>query len=433
LRFSREELRVSIENVKAVVLAAGKGVRMKSERAKVLHPLLGRPILEYVLRSLRQAGVEDILVVVGHQAEQVQKAAAGCRFVAQAEQKGTGHALAQCEPALTGYSGDLFVLAGDAPLLGHETLLRMLQEHRAAGRGATFLSGLLDDPSGYGRVLRDPRSGRFLRLVEESEASPAEKAIRECNASHYVFRSPDVFEALREAKPDNKNGEIYLTDALGLLVAKGRPVEACRSENPAEVRGINSRRELAEITAFLRRRVLERHMDNGVTVVDPSTTWIEEDVTIGTDTEILPFTVIHRGVTIGKGCEVGPFSHLRSGTVLEDGAEIGNFVEVKNSRIGRRTKAKHLTYLGDAVLGANVNIGAGTITANYDGVRKHQTIMEDGVHIGANTTLVAPVRVGKGAETGAGAVITRGEVPPGALMVGVPARLLKKLKRGDKA
>ena len=424
---------MSIESVKAVVLAAGKGVRMKSERAKVLHSLLGRPMIDYVLRSLRQAGVEDILVVVGHQAEKVQKAAAGCRFVAQAEQKGTGHALAQCEPALTGYSGDILVLAGDTPLLGPETLLRMIQEHRAAGRSATFLSGVLDDPTGYGRVVRDPKTGRFLRFAEESDATPAEKAIRECNSSHYVFRCPEIFEALREVKPDNRKGELYLTDAPGVLAAKGRAVEACRAEDPGEVRGINSRRELAEVTEVLRRRVLERHMDSGVTVIDPSTTWIEEDVTIGIDTEILPFTVIHRGVTIGKGCEVGPFSHLRSGTVLEDGAEIGNFVEVKNSRIGSRTKAKHLTYLGDAVLGANVNIGAGTITANYDGVRKHQTIMEDGVHIGANTTLVAPVRVGKGAETGAGAVVTKGEVAPGALMVGVPARVLRKVKGGDKA
>ena len=420
---------MSIESVKAVVLAAGKGVRMKSERAKVLHSLLGRPVLEYVLRSLRQAGVEDIVVVVGHQAEQVQKVAAGCRFVSQAEQKGTGHALALCEPALAGYGGDLFVLAGDAPLLGAETLRRMLQEHRAAGRDATFLSANLGDPSGYGRVLRDPGNGRFLRFVEEADAGPAEKGITECNSSDYVFRAPAVFEALREVKPDNRKGELYLTDALGILVAKGRAVEACRAADPAEIRGINSRRDLVETVAILRRRIIERHLDNGVTVVDPSTTYIEEDVTIGADTVILPFTIIHRGVTIGKGCEVGPFSRLRSGTVLEDTAEIGNFVEVKNSRVGRHSKAKHLTYLGDAVLGANVNIGAGTITANYDGVRKHQTVLEDGVHAGANTVFVAPVRVGKGASTGAGAVVPRGEVPPGALVAGVPAKPLRKREK----
>ncbi len=421
---------MSVENVKAVVLAAGKGVRMKSERAKVLHPLLGRPILEYVLRNLRQAGVDDILVVVGHQAEQVQKAAGGCRFVAQAEQKGTGHALAAAESSLVGFAGDLFVLAGDAPFLGPETLLRMLREHRAAGRDATFLSGDLDDPSGYGRVLRDPSTGKFLRFVEEADASPAEKSLRECNSSDYDFRAPAVFEALRDVKPDNKKGEIYLTDALGILAAKGRAVEACRTADPAEVRGINSRRDLAAATDILRRRVLDRHMDNGVTIVDPSTTYIEEDVAIGADTVILPFTVIHRGVTIGRECEVGPYTRLRSGTVMEDTAEVGNFVEVKNSRLGRHTKAKHLTYLGDAVLGADVNVGAGTITANYDGVRKNQTVMEDGVHTGANSTFVAPVRVRKGAEIGAGAVVTRGEVPAGAVVAGVPARPLRKRPKG---
>jgi len=420
-----------MENVKAVVLAAGRGVRMRSELAKVLHPLLGRPILEYVLRSLRAAGVEDILVVVGHQADRVRKVAEGCRFVVQEDPKGTGHALALCEPALAGFAGDLFVLAGDAPFLGAGTLRRMLREHREAGRDATFLSGELEDPTGYGRVLRDPRTGRFVRFAEEADAGPEEKAVRECNASHYVFRAPAIFEALREVRPDNRKGELYLTDAVGILAARGRPVEACRSSDPAEIRGINTRRDLAEAAALLRRRILEGHLAAGVTVVDPSTTYIEEDVTIGADTVILPFTVIRRGVTIGRGCEVGPFSHLRSGTVLEDGAEVGNFVEVKNSRIGRGTKAKHLTYLGDAVLGEKVNIGAGTITANYDGKRKHPTVLEDGVHIGANTTLVAPVRVGKGAETGAGAVVTKGEVPPGALLVGVPARPIRRSARPE--
>lgn len=415
-----------MENVKAVVLAAGRGVRMRSELAKVLHPLLGRPILEYVLRSLREAGVEDILVVVGPQAEQVQKVAAGCRFVTQAEPKGTGHALSLCEPALAGFAGDLFVLAGDAPFLDPGTLRRMIREHREAGRDATFLSGELEDPTGYGRVLRDPRTGRFQRLVEEADAGPMEKAIRECNSSHYVFRTPALFEALREVKPDNRKGELYLTDALGILVAKGRSVEACRAADPMEIRGINTRRDLAEATDLRRRRILEGHMQAGVTIVDPFSTYIEEDVSIGPDTVIFPFTVIRRGVIIGRGCEVGPFTHLRSGTVLEDGAEVGNFVEVKNSRIGRHTKAKHLSYLGDAVLGEKVNVGAGTITANYDGKRKHPTILEDGVHLGANTTLVAPVKVGKGAQTGAGAVVTRGEVPPGALWVGVPARPIRR-------
>jgi bifunctional UDP-N-acetylglucosamine pyrophosphorylase / glucosamine-1-phosphate N-acetyltransferase len=413
---------VSLENVKAVVLAAGKGVRMKSERPKVLHEVLGRPVLDFVLRHLRQAGVEDIIVVVGHQAEKVKAAAPGCRFVEQKEQRGTGHALNSAEPELSGFKGDLFVVAGDAPLVGPDTFQRMLEDHRAQKRDATFLSACLDDPAGYGRVVRDKESGKFLRFAEEVDATPQEKNIPECNSGEYVFRSPAIFEALREVKPDNKKNELYLTDALGVLVAKGRPVDAVRSLNPNEIFGVNSRRDLVAATNFLRWKILEHHMDNGVSVVDPSTTFIEEDVTIGQDTVIQPFTVIRRGVVIGKNCEVGPFAQLRAGTVLEDHAEIGNFVEVKKSRIGRHSKAKHLSYLGDATLGANVNIGAGTITANYDGKNKNPTIVEDGAQTGSNTVLVAPVKLGKGAKTGAGAVVVRGEVAPGAVVVGVPAR-----------
>lgn len=423
---------MSLEHVKAVVLAAGKGVRMRSERAKVLHEVLGRPVVDHVLRNLRQAGVEDIVVVVGHQADKVKAAAPGCRFVEQIEQRGTGHALSMAEPELKGFAGDLFVLAGDAPLVRADTLLRMLDEHRKAGRDATFLSACLDDPSGYGRVLRDKQTGKFARFVEDLDATPEQKNIPECNSGEYVFKAPAIFEALREVRPDNKKSELYLTDALGVLVAKGRPVDACRSTNPNEIFGINSRRDLVACTNFLRWKILEHHMDSGVTVVDPSTTFIEEDVTIGPDTVVQPFTVIRRGVVIGRHCEVGPFSQLRAGTVLEDGAEIGNFVEVKNSRIGPHSKAKHLSYLGDATLGARVNIGAGTITANYDGVKKHPTVIEDGAQTGSNTVLVAPVRVGKGAKTGAGAVVAKGEVAPGSVVAGVPARPLGKPKGGEK-
>jgi bifunctional UDP-N-acetylglucosamine pyrophosphorylase/glucosamine-1-phosphate N-acetyltransferase len=416
---------VSSSNVKAVVLAAGKGTRMKSERAKVLHKILGRPVLEYVLRNLRDAGVGEIVVVVGHQAEEVKKAAPGCVFVEQKEQKGTGHAVLQAEDALAGFGGDLFVVAGDAPLIQGPTLTRLLDEHRLNHRAATFLSACLEDPSGYGRVVRDKATSRFLRLVEDVDASPEEKNISEVNSGSYVFRAPDLFAALKNVKPDNKKGELYLTDVLSLQLGAGKVVDAVRSTQPAEIYGINSRRDLVMATNFLRWKILERHMDNGVTIVDPSTTFIEEDVEIGQDTVIEPFTVIRRDVKIGKGCEVGPFAQLRAGTVLEDGAEIGNFVEVKKSRIGARSKAKHLTYLGDATLGANVNIGAGTITANYDGKTKHATVIEDGAHVGSNTVLVAPVKLGKGAKTGAGAVVVRGEVAPGEVVAGVPARPIR--------
>jgi bifunctional UDP-N-acetylglucosamine pyrophosphorylase/glucosamine-1-phosphate N-acetyltransferase len=415
---------VSLDNVKAVVLAAGKGVRMKSDRPKVLHEILGRPVLDFVLRNLRLAGVQDVVVVVGHQAEKVRAAAPGCRFAEQTVQKGTGHALLAAAEALKGFSGDLFVVAGDAPLIGPDTLRRLLEDHRANHRVASFLSACLDDPTGYGRVVRDKSTGKFLRFAEESDASPEEKNIPECNSGTYVFNAAAVAAALREVKPNNAKGELYLTDALGVMVGKGQAVDGVRSIMPAEIYGINSRRDLVAATNFIRWKILEYHMDNGVTVIDPSTTFIEEDVTIGQDTVIQPFTVIRRGVVIGKDCSVGPFAQLQPGTVLEDDAHVGNFVEVKKSRLGAHTKAKHLAYLGDATIGTKVNIGAGTITANYDGVNKHPTVIEDGVHIGSNSVLVAPVRIGKGAKTGAGAVVVRGEVPPGAVVVGVPARAL---------
>jgi bifunctional UDP-N-acetylglucosamine pyrophosphorylase/glucosamine-1-phosphate N-acetyltransferase len=417
---------VSLEKVKAVVLAAGRGVRMKSGKAKVLHGLLGRPLIHYVLRSLDAAGVKDVVVVVGYQEEAVRKAAGpDVAFVRQAEQKGTGHAVLCAERALKGASGEVLVVAGDAPLTTPETIEAMVAAHRKAGAAATVLTCCIDDPRGYGRIVRD-ESGKFQRIVEEADAGEKERLIQEVNSGAYVFTARELFRALREVAPNPKKGEIYLTDVLPVLMSHQRVVATHRASDPAEVYGINTRRDLVAATNFLRWRILERHMDAGVTIVDPSTTYIEEDAAIGADTVILPYTVIEHDVTIGRGCEVGPFSHLRPGTVLEDGAEVGNFVEVKKSRIGRGSKAKHLTYLGDATLGAGVNIGAGTITANYDGKNKHATVIGDGVHIGSNTVLVAPVKIGKGATTGAGAVVLAGrDVPAGDVVAGVPARSLK--------
>ena len=415
---------MSLDTVRAVVLAAGRGVRMKSEKAKVLHELLGRPLIHHVLRSLRSAGVKDIVVVVGHQEDAVKKAAGpGVTFARQTEQKGTGHAVLAAEKSVKGRDGLLLVLAGDAPLITPDTIKAMIAAHREAGAAATVLTCCIDDPSGYGRITRD-ESGKFLAIVEHNDATEKQKEISEVNSGAYVFDAKDLFRALKEVKVNPKKGEIYLTDALPVLMSHQRAVATHRASDPAEVYGINSRRDLVAATNFLRWRILERHMDNGVTIVDPSTTFIEEDVAIGSDTVVLPYTVIEHDVTIGKGCEVGPFSHLRPGAVLDDGAEVGNFVEVKKSRIGPNSKAKHLTYLGDATLGAGVNIGAGTITANYDGKNKHATVIGDGVHIGSNTVLVAPVKLGKNVTTGAGAVVLR-DVADGDTVVGVPARSLK--------
>ncbi len=421
---------VSLDTVRAVVLAAGRGVRMKSEKAKVLHELLGRPLIHHVLRALRLAGVKDIVVVVGHQEEAVKKAAGEkVAFARQKEQKGTGHAVLCAEKALKGRDGLVLVLAGDAPLITPDTIKAMSAAHREAGAAATVLTCCIDDPSGYGRITRD-ESGKFLRIVEDGDATEKEKLIQEVNSGAYVFDAKDLFRALREVKPNSKKGEIYLTDVLPVLMNHQRAVTTYRASDQAEVYGINSRRDLVAATNFLRWRILERHMDAGVTIVDPSTTFIEEDTTIGADTVILPYTVIEHDVAIGRACEVGPFSHLRPGAVLDDGAEVGNFVEVKKSRIGPGSKAKHLSYLGDATLGAGVNIGAGTITANYDGKSKHATVIGDGVHIGSNTVLVAPVKIGKNATTGAGAVVLAGhDVAPGDVVAGVPAKSLKKGRR----
>lgn len=423
---------MSLDTVRAVVLAAGRGVRMKSEKAKVLHSLLGRPLIHHVLRALRSAGVRDIVVVVGHQEEAVKKAAGpGVSFARQADQKGTGHAVLCAEKALKGHKGLVFVLAGDAPLVTPDTLKAMVASHREAGAAATVLTCCIDDPSGYGRITRDD-SGKFLGIVEDGDATEKEKLIQEVNSGAYVFEAAELLRALREVAPHPKKGEVYLTDALNVLMNHQRAVATHRASDPAEVYGINTRRDLVAATNFLRWRILERHMDAGVTIVDPSTTFIEEDVTIGADSVVLPYTVIEHDVTIGKGCEVGPFSHLRPGAILDDGAEVGNFVEVKKSRIGPHSKAKHLTYLGDATLGAGVNIGAGTITANYDGKNKHATVIGDGVHIGSNTVLVAPVKLGKNVTTGAGAVVLH-DVADGDTVVGVPARSLTRLRGAGSA
>ena len=406
----------------AIVLAAGKGVRMRSPLAKVLHKILGRPVVHYVLSALRSAGVSKLVAIVGHQEDEVRKAVGIATFVRQSEQKGTGHAVRCAEASLKGFAGDCFVLAGDAPLVKGDTLRLMLDAHRAEKSACTVLTSCVDNPAGYGRIVRD-KEGRFERIVEEADASEQQKFIQEVNSGTYVFSAPALFEALRDVKADNAKGEYYLTDVLAVLLGKGRRVSTYKAGDQSEVYGINSRQDLVVATNFLRWRVMDLHLSGGVTIVDPSTTYIEEDVAIGQDTVILPFSVIEHDVTVGSHCEIGPFAHLRPGTVLEDHAEIGNFVEVKKSRIGRHSKAKHLSYLGDATLGDHVNIGAGTITANYDGRNKHATVIGDGASTGSNTVLVAPVTLGKGAKTGAGTVVLAGrDVPAGATVVGVPAR-----------
>jgi len=433
----------------AVILAAGQGTRMRSKRAKVLHPLCGRPMLHTVVETVRRAGAGRIIVVVGHQAEEVKAACAGLdvEFVLQPEQLGTGHAVAQTEPLLAHHNGPVLVTYGDTPLFRPQTIAELLERHQQSGAAATVLSAVVEDPTGYGRIVRDSATGRFLRIVEQKDASEAEAAIREINSGTYCFDAPSLFAALREVRPLNAQGEYYLTDVLSVLTRTGKPVQVVVARDAREVLGVNNRLELAQAEAVLRRRIVEEWMLAGVTVVDPDTVYIDPEAVLKEDAVILPFTFIRgrsvigedacigphaeiedseigagavveravvRGSRVGPGCTVGPFAYLRPGTVLEAGAKVGTFVEIKKSVVGPGSKVPHLTYLGDATVGRDVNIGAGTITCNYDGFGKHPTFIEDGAFIGSNTNLVAPVRIGAGAYTGAGSTITR-DVPPGAL------------------
>ncbi len=419
------------KNTKAIVLAAGKGVRMKSDRPKILHHILGVPAVQYVLEGLREAGVDDVTLVVGHEKDQVQAVLGdACRYVVQPELKGTGDAVARCTDVLQDFAGDVLVLNADNPLVPGAAMKNMIELRRQLNASCIMFTACLEDPSGYGRVVRDS-DGKFVKITEETDASDKERYIFESNSGAYCFSAPDLLAALPKVKPDNKKNELYITEVPRILAEEGKKIETLRAKDPTEVFGINTRRDLVAASNFLRWKIIENHLDNGVTVVDPSTTLIEADVEIGRDTIIEPFAILRRGTRIGRNCHVGPFCQLRGGADLRDGAEIGNFVEVKKSTVGPRSKAKHLAYIGDAELGADVNIGAGTITANYDGKKKHKTIIGDGVHTGSNSVLVAPVTIGAGVRTGAGAVVPKGKVAPGALIVGVPAKVLSKKGKGE--
>src|SRR5215207_9702539 len=460
-----------------LILAAGLGTRMRSSTAKVLHKLGGRPLIAHVCRAaaalLKEA--RPIYVVVGHQAEEVKAAvreelgADGAVFITQAEQRGTGDAVMSAREALGDADSTLLVLSGDVPLVRAETLGSLVHQHRThRGRGAacTLMAVRLEDPTGYGRVIRD-EEGRFQKIVEQKDATPEERQVGEINAGIYCFETRLLFPALARVKPENAQGEFYLTDVPGILRADGEDVSVYTHTDAREVSGINTRVELSEFERLLRLRTLRSLMLNsGVTVIDPQHTYVSPDAQIGRDTTLHPNvhvegrTVIGEGCEIGQGsrisdsrvgngvtvkdhcvvvdsevadhCVVGPFAHLRMNARVEEGAHVGNFVEMKKSRLGAKSKANHLTYLGDADVGERTNIGAGTITCNYDGKNKHPTVVEHDVKIGSDTMLVAPVRVGARAVTGAGSVVTE-DVPPDALVAGVPAKIKKKLPRQEEA
>ncbi len=421
--------------LKVIILAAGKSTRMKSTKSKVLHEVAGQPILRFVLDQAMSLDPDEIVCVVGHGSDRIRAAFEDFPrlvFATQERQLGTAHAVVQAAPFLEDFSGDVLILCGDVPLLRPETLAQFHRDFRAGGYAASVLTAIYDDPTGYGRIVRDGK-GRLRQIVEEKDAPPELKSIQECNTGTYLFDAGFLMPTLKQISTDNVQGEYYLTDAVAVLGLTDREVGTTVVEDPHEVIGVNTRRDLAIADAVARGWIMRDLLENGgVTLVDPATTYIDAGVEIGEDTVIRPFTCIRSGVRIGRACDVGPFAHLRPGTVLDDGAKVGAFVETKNAHFLAGAKAGHMAYLGDVTIGRKANIGAGTIVANYDGQSKHQTEIGDGAFIGCGTVLVAPVRVGKKAVTGANTVVPKNrDVPDGVTVVGAPAKELKR-KQGGK-
>jgi bifunctional UDP-N-acetylglucosamine pyrophosphorylase / glucosamine-1-phosphate N-acetyltransferase len=414
----------SMQGPVAIILAAGQGKRMKSERAKVLHEVCGRPMISYVVEAVRGAGAKTVIVVVGYGADQVRSVLASepdVVFATQTQQLGTGDAVRVCRPLLEGYSGSAFVLVGDEPLIRPEPLADLMARQQADNAACLLGTAIVSDPHGFGHILRDS-AGRFLRIVEERDCSPEEAAIREVNPSCYVFELPGLWDALDRLDTGNAQGEYYLTDAPALLQEMSRKVIATPVLEPDDILGINTRQHLAQAHVIMQGRILDRLMTEGVSVVDPHNTYVDGRAEIGRDTVIFPFTVISGTVRVGKNCRIGPFSHLRDGTVLGDGVEVGAFVELNRSQLEPGALVRHLAYLGDTLLGSGAIVGAGAVTANFDGGRKNPTEIGPNAMIGAGSVLVAPVTVGAKAIVGAGAVVTKGSVPPGQTVAGVPAR-----------
>jgi len=443
-------------------MAAGKGTRLKSQLPKVLHEVGGKPLLEHVIRAaVRVVPASDVFAIIGHEAGRVRSATehTGVQFVLQPEQRGTGHALMVAREALAGYD-HVIVLSGDAPMITPQTIGRLLNFHLDEQAAMTLLSADLENPTGYGRVLRkSARSAEVEAVVEEKAANAAQKKIREINSGFYVFAVKDLYANISKLSTANAHVEYYLTDMAEVLRKARQPVVAWKTANPSEVLGGNTRAELADIDHFMRMAKCRQLMVDGVTIFYPATCVIDADVEIASDTVIEPYVQLLGKTRIGANCRVrsysvirdceigdgvlirpgcvmeqaqvsagallGPYSHLRPGSAIGEGAHVGNFVETKKIKLGKGSKANHLTYLGDAEIGAGVNIGAGTITCNYDGVHKHTTVIDDGVFIGSDSTLVAPVRVGKGAYVGAASCITK-DVPEDALAIGRAQQVVKE-------
>jgi bifunctional UDP-N-acetylglucosamine pyrophosphorylase/glucosamine-1-phosphate N-acetyltransferase len=452
---------MSSEDFAIAIMAAGKGTRLKSKRPKVLHEVGGKPLLAHVIRSAAEVvPTENIFAIIGYEAERVRSAVAhtGVNFVLQTEQRGTGHAIQSARTALAQFSNFL-VLSGDAPLIRAHTIRQMRDFHLAQNATMTILTARPADPTGYGRVLLEGSTDRVAAIVEQKSLRPEQSNVGEINSGFYAFRSEPLFANIDRLTTNNPHGEYYLTDMAALLVAEGHRVMAIRAEDPDEVLGANTIAELVSLDASLRMRKARELMAQGVTILRPETSVIDDEVGIGADTIIEPFVQVLGKTTIGENCRIrsysvisnsqignavtvrpgciidesaisqaaiiGPYSHLRPGSDIGEGAHVGNFVETKKVRLGRASKANHLTYLGDADIGSGVNIGAGTITCNYDGVNKHKTIIEDGVFVGSDSTLVAPIKIGHGAYVGAASCITN-DVPADSLALGRSTQVTKE-------
>ncbi|MGH7930412.1 MAG: bifunctional UDP-N-acetylglucosamine diphosphorylase/glucosamine-1-phosphate N-acetyltransferase GlmU [Candidatus Binatia bacterium] len=439
-----------MKDLGVIILAAGQGTRMKSGLPKVLHKIGGKPLFLHVLETAKLAQPSRVAIVVGHGAGAVRQAYAGCdvHWVTQEKQLGTGHAVLSARKGFTDFDGDLLILSGDVPLLQERTLRTMIARHREEKAALTLMTAVLDEPTGYGRILRDGE-GALTATVEEKDATDEQRRIREVNGGAYVAQREFLFEALEQIRNDNRQGEYYLPDIVSIGLGEGRKVATVQVEDSREMMGINTREELARMETTLRKHINKKWMDTGVTLKDPDTIYIEDGVTIGSDTVIGPntqlcgrtvigercqidgsayvmdakigndvhlrFSVVLTGCRVEQGAIIGPFAHLRPGTLLEPNVHIGNFVETKEAKIGAGTKANHLTYLGDCTIGCDTNIGAGTITCNYDGFQKYNTQIGDRVQVGSDTTLVAPISLGDDVYVATASTL-RNDVPAGALV-----------------
>jgi bifunctional UDP-N-acetylglucosamine pyrophosphorylase/glucosamine-1-phosphate N-acetyltransferase len=414
---------------RTIILAAGKGTRMKSDKPKVLHSLCGKAMIDYVVNLARSVG-SLTYVVLGHQS-QVVKAYLGPKMnvVYQKRLLGTADAIKAVLPRLKGYRGNVVILCGDAPLLKKESLKHLLKRHSQAKAVCTFLTVHLEDPTGYGRVIRD-LDNHPVAIREEKDASEDEKDISEINTGIYCFDTESLRDALKRVALNTKKKEYYLTDVIAVLAGQGKKAEALVLKDDREGLGINTHKDLAMASVIMRERILDALMLSGVRIVDPKTTYIDSGVKIGRDTVINPCTVLEHDVVIGQRCSIGPFCHLRPKTRIKDEACVGNFAEISRSSLGARSLMKHFSFLGDATVGPDVNIGAGVVTANYDGKNKNKTSIARGAFIGSDSILVAPVTIGEKAMTGAGCVVTRGKkVPKGQVILGVPGKIIKRERR----